>query len=327
MNFIMNQILSMDGGLGTPNGSNMNPYGGKKGPLETKTTVLVFAIVLIIFGIAMAGMGIFGLVQSLSGNNVPTDEWPKFDAQQDGNTLYLTVSDVQIIDKVVYYWNNGFETEVPGEQTKHLMVTLEVPSGDNILNLKSIDINGKETVYQKSFTGTETGDTTKPVIELSIIGSKLNIVAKTTTQTGMAYVTYQWNSEQETRVDATTDKTMIETQIAIPKGKNTITITAVKENGVSQTETKTFDGVVKPTITVDQEGSKLKITLSHESGIQSAKIVFNDRNVVLTSDRFGEDKTTVEHSLNLKTGQQNTIYIEVTSCAGTVETFNGVAQG
>lgn len=328
----MNQILSMNGGFEAPNGGNMNmnnPFGGGngRGPLETRTTVLILAIVLIVFGVAMAGMGIFGLVNGLSGKNQPTEEWPKFDAQQDENTLYITVSDIVTIDKMVYYWNNGFSTEVPGEGTKHLMATINVPAGENILNLKSIDVNGKETSYQKSFTGTEVTDQEKPVIDLSLIGTKLNIVAKTTTQTPIAYVTYQWNNDQETRVDATDDRTTIETQTAIPKGENTITIIAVKENGISHTVKRTISGLVKPDIKVDQQDNKLKIKISHESGVKSAKIVFNDRNVSLTKDRFGEDKKEVELTLTLKQGQQNTIYIEAESCDGAKDTFNGVAQG
>lgn len=312
----MNQILSMDGGIGTPNRSG--------NPLQTNTTVMIFAIIMIIFGLAMTGIGIFGLLTG--GEKVATDEWPKFEAYQEENILYLTISHNQIIDKVVYYWNNGFEKEVQGEQTKHLVVSIEVPTGDNILNLKSIDINGKEDVYQKSFTGTEVADSAKPVIELSIIGSKLNIVAKTTTETPLAYLTYKWNNDQETRIDATNDKLMIETQTAIAKGENTIVITAVKENGVTVTETKTFKGAVKPTINVNQEGSKLKVTIEHESGVESANITFNDRPVALTSDRFGEDKKKVEFSLPLKSGQQNTISIEAKSCDGTTETYSGVTQ-
>ena len=64
----MNQILSMGGSMDTPNGGG-NPFGNnqrdKRGPLDTKTTVVIFAIVLIVFGIAMSGIGIFNLVGSL----------------------------------------------------------------------------------------------------------------------------------------------------------------------------------------------------------------------------------------------------------------------
>ena len=200
--------------------------------------------------------------------------------------------------------------------------------GENILILKSIDVDGKETIYQKSFTGIEVGDPTLPEIELTLIGTKLNIVARTTTQTPLAYLTYQWNSEQETKIEASTDydKAMLQTQTAIPKGQNTIKITAVKENGVSDTVTRKFIGALKPTITVNQQEGRLNITISHESGIESAKVVFNDRNIALSSDRFGQDKQTVNFSVALKEGQENTIYIEATSCDGSTETYNGIAQ-
>lgn len=319
----MNQILSMDPGMGM----NMNMGEPKRGgAMEVNSVVKIFAIVVIIFGLAMVGLGTFNLIDSLSGKNKVVDTWPKFDPYQDGNTLNLTVSNDQIIESVTYHWNNGFEKVVQGDQTKNLVVTIDVPAGDNILNLKVTDINGKETQYQQSFTGTETEDTVEPSIELSILGSKLNIVAKTTTETPLAYITYKWNNDQETRVDVSNDNTMIEAQTTISKGENTITITAVKENGVSATQTKKFIGAVKPTIDVNQDGTTLNVKIVHESGVKSANITLNGKKVVLTDDRFGEDQKTVEFTLTLKTGQENTVVIEATSIDGTTETFNGVAQ-
>ena len=38
---------------------------------------------------------------------------------------------------------------------------------------------------------------------------------------------YYWNNEQETRIDVSNDLTIIETQVAIPKGENTIKINGV----------------------------------------------------------------------------------------------------
>lgn len=329
----MNQILSMNGGMEPQNNRPTDLFGGgnnnnnRGGTFDTKTSVMIFAIVLIVFGVAMLSVGAFNLISSLSGNGDASSDWPRFEAEQDENTLIVTISDIQIIDKVAYHWNNDFEKEIQGDGLKHFMVTLDVPAGTNTLSLTSTDINGKETTYQKTFIGTEAVDNVKPELDLSIIGSKLNIVAKTTTDTPLAYVTYKWDDGQETRVDATLDKSMIETQTTIQKGTHTVVITAVKENGVSQTETKTFTGSLKPTITVNQVGTSLKVTLEHDSGIQSADIKFNGRNVVLSSDRFGAEHKTVEFTLNIKSAQENTLTITATSVEGSVETYNGVAQG
>ena len=325
----MNQILSMNGGMDTPGGGNSNNYynnNRQSQPLETGTTVRIFAIVLIVFGLLMAIAGIVNIATVDRNQNV--EEWPKFESEQLENNLIVIISHDKVIDKVVYRWNSETEKEIPGTGERNMQVNLNVPVGENILILKSIDVDGKETIYQKSFTGIEVGDPTLPEIELTLIGTKLNIVARTTTQTPLAYLTYQWNSEQETKIEASTDydKAMLQTQTAIPKGKNTIKITAVKENGVSDTVTRKFIGALKPTITVNQQEGRLNITISHESGIESAKVVFNDRNIALSSDRFGQDKQTVNFSVALKEGQENTIYIEATSCDGSTETYNGIAQ-
>ena len=324
----MNQILSMDDNFNNNGGFNSGGFNGGDKPkktLDTNTTVLIFAICMIVFGVAILGTSIFSLVTSLTKEEVIEVTWPRFSTYQNENTLEVTVAHNKVIDKVMYAWNNGFETAISGNSTENMNFQLEVPIGNNVLKLVVVDTEGNTNEYVKAFTGVELMDTTKPVIELSIVGSKLNIVGKTTTETLLSYMTYRWNDEAETRVDATNDRTMIETQIPVIQGVNTLTITVVNENGVSITDTRKFNGSVKPSINVEQYGSNLTIQLSHDSGIKSATVVFNNKNISLTADRFGEDKKVVEFTLNLKDGQ-NTIYIEAISMDGTSDTYNGIAN-
>ena len=323
----MNQILSMNNDDRLNNG---NFFGNNNGPsnrepLETKTTVLIFSIVLIVFGLIMVIMG--GVKLANHESVEIADDWPKFEIEKMENQLAITVSHDKIINEIKYKWNNGFETKIPGTGEKNKRVEIQIPTGDNVLYFTSIDVNGKESVYQETFTGTVVTDTVKPIIEINRIGSKVNIVAKTTTDTNLAYITYQWGTDQETRVNATDDKTMIQTQTPAPVGKNDITVTAVKENGVREVVTRQVLGLIKPKIDVQKQDKKLKITISHESGIQSADIVFNGKNQVLASDYFGADKKTVELSLKLVSGKENTIKIDATSMDGSSDTYSGVYEG
>jgi len=328
----MNQILN--GGMGPQNNGNVNLYGNynepkKGGTLSTETSVKIFAISLIVFGLIMV---IIGIVNLVTADRAPKEEWPKFESQvNDNNELIVMISHDQIIEKVVYKWNsNGFETTIPGEQTKNMQVRLQIPVGDNVLNLTTIDVNGKESEYKKVFTGIIIEDNEKPDISLSLMGAKLYIVATSTTDTHISYLTYQWEDldqqiiDEEVRVDATYDPTMIETQTPVKKGNSKIVITAVKENGVSDTITKTFNGVLKPSIEVKQENNKLKIIISHESGIESANILLNQKTISLSEDWFGADKKSIEFSVPLKSGE-NTIEIEAKSIAGSSDKYVGIA--
>lgn len=323
----MNQILSMNGGvynLDENNGFNFNQKGPQK--LDRETTIKIFAISLIVFGAILLIVGIVGLVSNLSKPKVNMVEWPKFDIYDEAGTVYVSITHNEIIDKVVYYWNNGFITEQPGNNTKTLDFTIEALEGPNVLNLTVVDVKGNEKEYSNTFTGIASQNTEKPVIELSISGSKLNIVGKTTNDVLLSNLTYKWDTDNaETRVEATSDKKVIEVQTNVPKGTHTLVMTLTNENGIKTTLTKKFVGAIKPTITVEQNEKKLRITVEHESGIESMSIIHNGRNIALTADRFGEDKVKVEFALNLSSGE-NTIKVVAKSYDGTSEEFNGVAN-
>ena len=111
----MNQILSMNGGMDTPGGGNSNNYynnNRQSQPLETGTTVRIFAIVLIVFGLLMAIAGIVNIATVDRNQNV--EEWPKFESEQLENNLIVIISHDKVIDKVVYRWNSETEKEIPG---------------------------------------------------------------------------------------------------------------------------------------------------------------------------------------------------------------------
>ena len=322
----MNQILSMDpnnSGFGN-NYNNMNMNGGNNGKLDNKTTKRIFAIALIIFGLVMFVSGLIGTINYFSTPQGPVIEYPVVSTMQSNNILTLSVKNDVAIDVIEYSWNNGRVMEILGNNSLEITRDITVPVGENILTLNIIDVTGKTTPMSKSFVGTAVEDTQKPEIDVVVVGSKLNIIAKTVSETKLSYLTYKWNNEEEKRLDATGDQSSIETTIDVLNGTNTLTIVVVNENGISQTQVKEYIGVKKPEIDVkkDETGEYLLIKITHEKAVKSADIIFNGKNIVLTPDRFG--KPEVDLKLKLKE-KVNTVKITATSVDDATNTFEGTA--
>ena len=311
----MNQILSVE------------RNSKKSSTLDIQTTIKIFSIAIIVMGAILLGNGSYAVYQNVSEQKRIEAEkeaarWPEVSFNQVENLVTVLVQNNVPIDKIIYNFNGIDEKTVLGRGQREVETEIEIPVGNNILNMEIIDENGKSTKYNKELEYSNV-DMTKPTIELVIVGSKLNITARTETETLLSYVTYRWNDQEETRIDATGDKKIIEISIDILLGINTLTVVAVDANNNTQTQIKEFKGVRKPVINVVQEDDKLAVTITHESSIVDVKIVYNGRNVVLTKDRLGKPEISLR--LSLKDGE-NTITIEATSSDDTVETFNGICN-
>lgn len=170
-------------------------------------------------------------------------------------------------------------------------------------------------------------DTTLPVIDLTQQGSKLLVTATTTTETKLSYMTYKWDDGDETRVDATNDKTTIEATTPISEGSHTITVVAVKENGIDANRQQTIIGIKKPKIDVSKSGDYLVVRLTDDKAVVSADITLNNRPIILTPDRFGVP--VIEFKIPMDDGVNgdgtNELKITITNQDGAVETYEGQA--
>lgn len=94
-------------------------------------------------------------------------------------------------------------------------------------------------------------DEEAPVIELLLSGEKVRIVA--TDDTAMDYIEYSWNDDEVKRVnidEETEDDIQMETSVTILQGKNTLNVKAVDKAGNEQEKTQSFQGKVKPEVTL-----------------------------------------------------------------------------
>ncbi len=317
----MNQILSMQQSQMSgqklpkqkkPKKEKQINYGRPSDKANIVSIVRVFCVLIILFGLVLVGDATYGIMNSRPKlrDNVNVT------ANAIGTNVTINAVGNMPIQSLTYRWNQGEETVVQGNGTVELEAVVQIPTGNNILNMSVIDYYGNKTEFQKQYIN-EQDDSSKPTIEISVSGNMLNITA--TDETEMSYLTYSWNNGTPTRVDmdtTLTDKTVLRTSVEVQKGENTLSIVAVDIDGNTNTRTEKIKGANKPTFTVTADGTNLVIKAQDEDGISKVEITVDG----ITSD-------TGDEPLNLKeltatqaiTPGEHTVTITVTNINGLSE--------
>lgn len=327
----MNQILE----FGTEKRGKA-PKGHKGGGSASDKIVRVFAIILMIFAIGLIGSGVYSLLKNKddSSNDVNVAETTPVNAtinavmDEANGTVILTVESEIAINKVEYNWNTNTGMTIDGQNQTTLEKTIELPSGDNTLNVKVTDTQGNVTSQSFDFESESGDDIISPNITLEVTEDK-NLLITATDETEMYFLTYRWNDDEETTVyvdEDSDDKKTISVEIEIPEGTNTITVVAVDASSKynTRTETKTLTGVKKPEITyeVSADGSEITFYCTHSSGIKEIYYTLNDQPYAVTYNEETGYPTEASFSQKWDEGY-NLISLRVTSVDDTVGTFEG----
>ena len=274
----MNQILSMQTQGQMPNSKNQKQkkpkkekqinYGRPSNKANIDSIVRVFCILIMIFGLILVGDATYGIVSSK-----PTQkDTIKVTANPIGSQVTILAIGNMPLKSLTYRWGQGEETTVQGNGTVELEATVQIPTGNNILNMAVIDYYGNKSEFQKQYINQQ-NDASKPKIDISVSGNMLNIIA--TDDTEMSYITYSWNNETPTRVDIQADsdnKAELKTSIEVLKGENTLSIVAVDADGNTTSRTEKIKGANKPTFTVSANGTNLVINAKDDEGISKIEI-------------------------------------------------------
>lgn len=286
---------------------------------NTKKIVLFFAVSLIIFGLILFGQGVYGIVKKDSTQVNKDDETTTISLQQNNSgEVIINVNSQTIISELIYYWNSEASQTISGNGNTTMQQIITMPAGQNTLTVKTIDVNGK----QKTETQTFKLDVDKPNISLSVIGNKIKIAVDS--KADLAYVIYKWNNEQEKKMDMTTfeDKTKFETEIEIPKGKNTLMITAVDIYENKSEKSQEINGISKPVIepTINEPYITFTVT-SEEDDIKTIEFVYNGKNYKITEDAIKKSQNAkkVSYKLTLEKGKNTLIVKATTQNGGTAQ--------
>ena len=214
----MNQILS------TENISNKGKYN-KGSQKDIKTVIKFFAIILIIFGIFITASSSYALYKNNEKKEVPTTKPEIVLENKNEDQLILKVMHGQIIDNVIYYWNNEEENKINGNGGKYVEKTLDIPNGENTLHVIAKDINNMTQEVNKTYT--KTAQSGNVNIEIKLSGNNISI--SFTSEEKISYIKYNWDDEEEKEVEV--NDTQYKTEIEAIKGEHTLTVYAVDENG------------------------------------------------------------------------------------------------
>lgn len=311
----MNQILDYDNSRN--NGNPIKPSGD-----GTDKIVRIFAILIMVFAVALVGVVGYGMFFSNNkeNNTEQISSKANVDVNVDGDQAIIEVTHDKVIKEIIYSWNSSSDRTIQCKE-KYVKQEIDVPAGNNTLYIKVIDEDGGETEYSEEISSEEGVDILNPVIELSVTDDKkLKITAKD--ETALDFITIRWNDDDEETVYADEDSKEISTEIEILKGENDLTVIAVDTSNNTTKESKSFKGLTKPEIKVElvDDGSKINIKAQHEKGIKSVKFNFN--NVDYNVDIGNENPKEIEFEQPLETGY-NRIILTVNSVDDTETVFDG----
>ena len=234
--------------------------------------------------------------------------------QKTGNNAIISVTHNKGINRIKYNWENEEEKFIKGDSRDEVVISdLSIPSGTNTLNVTAIDDNGKSVTnsYEYSYDGI--------AIDLSVVNnSDIKIVASDVT--GIEYMTYKWNSDEEIKVYPNEEGAIsIEQSTEIPSGLNTLYITAVNSSNITLNKKQEIKGNKRPEIEFYIMDSYLYITVRDEEGVDT---VTQQINLGEETIYYGEGKK--EFSYNYYIGDQDIIVtLTATDVEGVSKTIKG----
>ena len=180
----MNQILDYN--------PNKSSGGGTSG---SDKIVRVFAVILAIFAICLLAGGAYGIYKNNSKSNLPAQAATKaqINIEQKETTAVIKVKHDKVIEKLIYNWDSEKENTIKGSGESAMESEISLFAGEHTLNVKVIDIEGNETIYDQVITSEAGEDKLYPVISLNVNNETKRLVITATDETAIDYVTYRWN--------------------------------------------------------------------------------------------------------------------------------------
>lgn len=310
----MNQILSTSMPM---NGKKKNKGGNA---IAIGNIIKFFGIAILIFGTLLVGVGVYSMTQNQAQQKEESAEATISIEDKTDNTILLKIISQKNIDRVEYSWNDEEEETLYGNNGKYLEKEIDVPSGSNTLNVLVVDVNGKETTYEKQYEH-------ESDINIEVSGNKIRITYDGNTM--ISYMTYRWDEEDEKRVEIQ-DKS-IDEEIDALKGLHTLTVVVVDENNNTDTKQQKINGVSKPKVevSVDEQKEHFVIKASDEDKISKFSFRLNqddsqEYEMNIEDKEFKELQYILPDSLKLQPGE-NTIEVTVYNANG-VSTETGIIK-
>lgn len=137
----------------------------------------------------------------------------------------------------------------------------------------------------------------------------------------ISYMTYRWDSEEETTVNI--NDTNIDKEIDALKGLHTLTVVVVDEDNKTDTKQQKINGVSKPSLTIDVDNEKTHFIIFASDDEKLSKIEFrinqdDNQNYVLNLEDKNLKELEYTLPMELQAGE-NLLEVKVYNSNGVTE--------
>ena len=283
----MNQILREGSNLrGMAPRYGIDPKGTNK--LAINKSVKMFASIILIFGIAIISMGVYG---KITEKPKQIDQQLEIIETKQGSKVTLKIKSGKPVRLVSYKWNEGESTAIQGNNKLNIEQIITIPQGNNILKITVTDYYGNERDYQKQYIK-KSNDSQNP--EITIIQDetdkrKIKITVKDDTQ--LTYMTYEWDKYREISTNGSStqnleiiskgkqEKIVFEKgkkehtfSLDIPAGNNILVIEVADGEENVETIKKAIKGLLVPEVELSTKNGILNIKATDEIGVSKVEV-------------------------------------------------------
>lgn len=283
----MNQILREGSNLrGMAPRYGIDPKGTNK--LAINKSVKMFASIILIFGIAMISMGVYG---KITEKPKQIDQQLELRETKQGSKVTLKITSGKPVRLVSYKWNEGESTAIQGNNKLNIEQIITIPQGNNILKITVTDYYGNERDYQKQYIK-KSNDSQNPeimIIQDETDKRKIKITVKDDTQ--LTYMTYEWDKYREISTNGSStqnleiisrgkqEKIVFEKgkkehtfSLDIPAGNNILVIEAADGEENVETLKKAIKGLLVPEVELSTKNGILNIKATDEIGVSKVEV-------------------------------------------------------
>jgi len=293
----MNQILATEN----------NNKNGKKN-LDIKKIIIIFAVIILIFAIAIISVKVYEKVkENKKDKQIDILNKPSIKIEGGEGFCTLTVEYDEGLQKVIYYWNDGDIIEKNmGGSTDPFVTQLAIPDGDyNTLYVKVTGIDGSENEKEQKFMAEDAQQEGKPEISwyYNKETQKIEIIAESAK--GIKNIAYEWEDEEQVVVENTGEQEKMTIEIDVKRGTNKINITATDDEGETQIKNEIIQGIFAPEFIVQLVNNKTIVAkVTHDMGFKKVVIKINETEVMYDEShpQYSKEITDIDTSLDVPPG-------------------------
>lgn len=277
----MNQILSVD------------PNNKKSNKSSIHSILLVFSIILLIFGICLTSTGVYSYYKNMSNNSndndiaVSSTSKPVISIERtDATNIKIVVTHDKELASVTYTINDEEPIEIETNGRTEVSKSVSLPSGRPRIKVIAEDINGLPSSREDTF------DVEKAVITLEQIEGRIKV--NLDNEDEIDYVIYYWDEDEEGAVKRNINDENKDILIDVLEGMHTLNIIAVDKEGNETTKTQAIKGDNKPELKVKTNGKVFAISASDDEGLSKIEIKLNSNETITEEIDEKDYSTTVD---------------------------------